>query len=240
VNPGITGWGVFREKPRFAHLAFTLFFRTTASIKLGQVMKLKTLLTGVLFASAFTTASALSVVSGNVPQIDSNLVFNPCSLAPGAGNPVFGCLNDNHTIVAALSSDEPIDFSGGQARVEAVDGAYSFLTIVLNPLSTVILNIQASEDGFVTFTDGAGNSGAFAIDGNGANFFTATGITGNFLTFHTSLTSGGADADIVTDTRQIRLGQGGVTPVPEPETYALMMAGLAAVGFISRRRRTRR
>ena len=28
-----------------------------------------------------------------------------------------------------------------------------------------------------------------------------------------------------------------VTPVPEPETYTLMLAGLAAVGFIARRRR---
>lgn len=28
-----------------------------------------------------------------------------------------------------------------------------------------------------------------------------------------------------------------VTPVPEPETYALLLAGLAAVGFIARRRR---
>jgi hypothetical protein len=27
-----------------------------------------------------------------------------------------------------------------------------------------------------------------------------------------------------------------VTPVPEPETYALMLAGLAAVGFVARRR----
>ena len=29
----------------------------------------------------------------------------------------------------------------------------------------------------------------------------------------------------------------GVTPVPEPETYSLMLAGLAAVGWLSRRRK---
>ena len=30
-----------------------------------------------------------------------------------------------------------------------------------------------------------------------------------------------------------------VTPVPEPETYALMLAGLGALGFVSRRRKAR-
>ena len=41
------------------------------------------------------------------------------------------------------------------------------------------------------------------------------------------------------DVRQIRLGQG-VAAIPEPETYALMIAGLAAIGFIARRRRMQR
>jgi hypothetical protein len=30
-----------------------------------------------------------------------------------------------------------------------------------------------------------------------------------------------------------------VTPVPEPETYALMLAGLGAMGFVARRRKSR-
>jgi PEP-CTERM motif len=33
-------------------------------------------------------------------------------------------------------------------------------------------------------------------------------------------------------------GQLSVTPVPEPETYALMLAGLGAIGFMARRRRS--
>ena len=38
------------------------------------------------------------------------------------------------------------------------------------------------------------------------------------------------------DVRQVRIG-GMVPAIPEPETYALMMAGLGAMGFVARRRK---
>lgn len=41
----------------------------------------------------------------------------------------------------------------------------------------------------------------------------------------------------IPSTDAFETGNFSVTPVPEPETYALMLAGLGALGFISRRRR---
>ena len=205
-------------------------------------MKLNALLTGVLLATAFTAASALPVVSaGNNPQPDqSNVIRNACGLDPstGTGTTVNGCLNDDHSFIVDLTSDETISFSGGQATVTAADDSFSRLTVSASSMTTLILNIDSNEDGFVTFTDGSGTTGQFALDDNGQNFFTITGITGNSLSF-VAFNGQGQEADIVDEVRQIRLG-GQVTAIPEPETYALMMAGLAAVGFISRRRKTKK
>lgn len=204
-------------------------------------MKLKSFLIGSALAGACVSASALTVVTGNVPQIDSVLVRNPCGLtsATGTGNPVFGCLNDNHAQLAKLSSDENLVITGGQATLDSTDGTFSRLSISLvgASLGTVILNIEASANGFVTFADGSGLGGTFALSGNGSNFFTATGVTGGFLSF-TTFNSQRVETDIVDDVKQIRLGS--VAAIPEPETYALMLAGLSALGFVGRRRRTPR
>jgi len=203
-------------------------------------MKLNAVFLAAVLAGAFTPAGAVDVVLGNVPQIDSNLVRNPCGLAPatGSGSPVLGCLNDNHAQLVQLSSDESLEITGGQASLDSTDGSFSQLTIslVANALGTVILNIDATEDGFVTFADGSGIDGTFALDGNGQNFFTATGVTGGFLSF-TTFNSQMAETDIVADVKQIRLGVVGA--IPEPETYALMLAGLGAIGFLTRRRKPR-
>ena len=110
-------------------------------------MKLNALLTGVILATAFTTASALSVAVGNNPQPDqSNLVRNPCGLAtPDTGTTVQGCLNDAHSIIVDLTSDEVLFINGGQATLRADDDEpFSRLTVSTGSMSSLILDIDAT------------------------------------------------------------------------------------------------
>ena len=44
-------------------------------------------------------------------------------------------------------------------------------------------------------------------------------------------------AGLVNDSKANYSGELSVTVVPEPETYALMLAGIGAIGFVARRRR---
>ena len=203
-------------------------------------LKLNSSLTAAVLSSAFTAASALTVVSGNVPQDDDNVLANACALGANSGNPVFGCLNQDHSQLVQLSSvgEASLTYSGGQATLTADDGAFSNAKIELvgSSINTAILNIDASADGFVRFFDASGPDGVFALDGNGNNFFTATDVN-TFLSFttYTGTLNNLTEAQLVVDVKQVRLGE--VAPIPEPETYALMLAGLGALGFVARRRR---
>ena len=74
-----------------------------------------------------------------------------------------------------------------------------------------------------------------------APFVTANGgINGAFLALITGLNEGNAYANIHTSSfpsGEIR-GFLHAAPVPEPETYGMLLAGLAIIGAVARRRRT--
>lgn len=79
-------------------------------------------------------------------------------------------------------------------------------------------NVSASGGGldFLRVADGALDDG-FTLTGRATFAWTGTAPTNSNLAF------------------QIKLGD--APPIPEPSTYALMLAGLAALGFAARRRR---
>jgi hypothetical protein len=87
-----------------------------------------------------------------------------------------------------------------------------------------------------TFT-GAGNSGfVFALDAAQAAAAQAAAFAGDFGANLFGLSASLSDATGGFETFFVA-SAGGVPPIPEPQTYALMLAGLGAIGFMAFRRR---
>jgi hypothetical protein len=80
-------------------------------------------------------------------------------------------------------------------------------------------------DSFELMQVGGGLSGQFANVASGARLLTVDG-EGSFV-----VTYG--------DGNNLMLSAYEVTAVPEPESYALMLAGLGLIGLVARRRRER-
>jgi hypothetical protein len=200
----------------------------------------------VAFAVSALPAAATIVIyqTPGAVQPAENVLFQG---APPVGNVVFGFTNISNTRVIFTGSEALATPSAGQARIEAVDGGLGQLSFALDPgfgFKEVEFNIfgagATATQAVLSFTDqfGGNFSGTYAI-GSGQNFFSARAFDNQFITNVSFVLNG-----TVGDVRQFRIGGVGDSsvdpgggPVPEPASWAMMLAGFGLVGATMRRRK---
>lgn len=210
------------------------------------MLKAAVVAAAAIFALSAGAASAnIVIVQGSVPGNPSeNVLLNSGS----SGMTVLGTTNQTNTSVTFTGNEALSEPSNGQARIEATDGAYTFLNFMLTDptkgFTSAEFNINAAATGTISITgvDQFGNvfiGSPFTVSANGQNFFNLTSTDGQIIK---SVTIQGLQGSIasIADTRQIRLGGIGSlvgAVVPEPSTWGMLILGFGMVGAGLRLRR---
>jgi hypothetical protein len=196
-------------------------------------------LAGLVLASVAGPASAdILIYLGQPGQVqpDENVEFQ---VEDTTANPIHGITNQSNTLVTFNGMEDLVAPSSGQARLEAVDGGLDWLKFHLTDprflFSEVEFDIHygrgaTATQALIQFEDRFGTIFSDTITlGNGSNWVSAEAIKGQLIRNVTVSLNGD-----VGDIRQFRIG--GVAEVPEPATWAMLIAGFGLVGAMARRR----
>lgn len=156
--------------------------------------------------------------TGNTPGGD-NVVFNPCAAEVTSGTTVSGCLNTDQSTYVTFTGTESLTVNGGQARVEAADGAFNSLLIQMASatlgFTQIVFNINTDSTdptGSIAilanlFSPGSAASytQSFSV-ANGQNFFTVISNGGDVIQSLSFASDVGVNSVSFQDTRQVRIG----------------------------------
>ena len=172
---------------------------------------------------------------------NSSFESGSVGLAPGGAQVLTGNAKPSSTVLP-FSALGITDASHLRVIFNAAEpGANSIIldSLVLNmfnPIGELLFNTSytSAPHTFANTFSGTGNTGfAFALDEASAaamqSLLSLPGA-GNFLLGLS------ASASMATGGQETFFMANAISPVPEPETYALMLAGLGLMGFVGRRR----
>jgi len=170
----------------------------------GKLMKLRSILFGLLAAASFSMANSADHYNNyalGVLAAGSTQLANP---ETGAGIVQGGRFQDTYSFSLGM----PSDLAGSASILEVGGFAINAVTFNYSLYSGQTLLASGGNQDVYRLTSLAGGDYSFVVSGN------ATGRHG-----------GSYDGFL------------SVTAVPEPETYAMFLAGLGIIGAVVRRRR---
>jgi len=148
------------------------------------------------------------------------------------GSPTYNRAIEDLSTLSAIGTDVAYDTFAFSVDTAGTYTFRSFALPVATPWDNFLFLYQGSFNPSNALSNGLiGNDDFNSIGRSGFDITLSTGVA------YVLVTTGFGNEDAGRYLNLIR-GPGNITaPVPEPETYALLLAGLAAVGFVARRRR---